>query len=112
MLSSEICTNTLPLSCSSSFAINSRSRRYVRYECSPSFHVSRYAFTISGSRVMSSSGPCFTSRLRTNGWKLEPNFTPYGGGLVVHHIRPALPSNLSQAFVPSRQFPQTRLVCP
>jgi len=32
--------------------------------------------TISGSRVMSSSSLWLTSRLRTKGWKLLPNFTP------------------------------------
>ena len=56
--SSEICTKMLPDDVSRSRATSSRSRRYVRYECSPTSHVSRYALTISGSRVMALSSLC------------------------------------------------------
>src|SRR4051794_10681619 len=49
-------------------------RSWYRRRC----HVSRYAFTISGSRVRSVS-LSFPSCVPVSGWKLLPNLIPYGG---------------------------------
>ncbi len=42
----------------------------------PSRQVSRNAFTCSGSRVMCSALPSFTSRLVVDHWKFELNLMP------------------------------------
>ena len=68
--SSLICTKTLPVSANNSRAIARRSRRYPRYECTPKVQVSRYAFTVSGSRVKSCSRS-LTSECVRLGWKFE-----------------------------------------